>query len=93
MSARNIDKFAELGRLLIENHDNRDDLSSDETLKLLQTAREPGNDDRIINAITAAFYMGYAAGYRRAGSRRVTTVGEYMKEQQAKAAAENSYSN
>lgn len=85
MSARNIDKFAELGRLLIENHDNRDDLSSDETLKLLQTAREPGNDDRIIKAITAAFYMGYAAGYRRAGSCRVTTIGEYIKEQSAAA--------
>lgn len=91
MSARNIDKFAELGRLLIENHDNRDDLSSDETLKLLQTARKPGNDDRIINAITAAFYMGYAAGYKRRDNSRVITAGEYLKRQQAKTAAENSY--
>ena len=92
MSARNIDKFAELGRLLIENHGNRDDLSSDETLKLLQTAREPG-DASIINAITAAFYMGYAAGYRRRDKSRVVTVGEYIKEQQAKTAGGNSFSN
>lgn len=84
MSARNIDKFAELGRLLIENHGNRDDLSSDETLKLLQTAREPG-DDSIINAIAAAFYIGYAAGYKRRGNSRVTTIGEYIKEQSAAA--------
>ena len=78
MSARNVKKYAERGSLLIENC-RQDDLSTDEMLKLLQAAHDPGDAESIMNAITAAFYMGYAVGYDRRGRAKITTVGEYKK--------------
>lgn len=88
MSMRSIEEYAELGRQLTENN-RRDDLSITETAKLMQTAGA-GDSDRLLKAIATAFYMGYAAGYKRKDSSRIITPGKYPKGQQAKTAAENS---
>lgn len=72
MKARNIDKYTELGKLLIESN-RRDDLSITEITKLLQIA-DADDSDGTLNAIAAAFYIGYAAGYTRRGNSRVTTA-------------------
>lgn len=61
MRKRNIDKMAENGRAIVHR---LDDLAISESIELLKRAADP-NTDSIINTIATAFYMGYAAGYKR----------------------------
>lgn len=82
MSARNVDKYAERGSLLVENWRN-DDLSIAETMKLLQMAGDTGDTEKMLDAIATAFYMGYAAGYDRRGRVKRTTAGDYKRALQA----------
>ena len=62
---RNIDKFSQLGREYIDDH-KHDDMSLSESVELYQRAQKTLDANSIIDAITTAYYMGYAVGYRRA---------------------------
>lgn len=84
MEKRDIDRYAEKGRRIID--DKPGELDAGEMVILIARTKD-GDINALYNVITTAFYMGVNAGYNRAiksTTSRTMTGGEILKEAENK---------